>query len=311
MLDEVRHSATLPGAPTDSGRLSGAIGANGRPSDEGLVGREPLSRLSHAMLRMLNLLPRQPCPVLGIVTIVMVTAGCSTPPPKDPPRPPALWGDLKPVVSVKELMRDMIDPVADNIFDAVGTITTYKGSVEIAPKTDADWDKIRVGAVSLAEGSYLLKIPRPFAPPGDENNSSGPDAAELSPAEIKAKLEADPVLWNAKIEALRNVGLEVLEIVKKRDVDALLDAGGDLDVACETCHLEYWYPGEKTLMPKLDRRLQELYGTQVGRPLASHLRTTLPSTISSRQRVRTAGRQPARAVTPDFSALEPSLIGAR
>jgi hypothetical protein len=211
--------------------------------------------------------------LLGIVTIGMAMAGCSTPPPKDLPRPQALWGDLTPIVSVKELMRDLIDPLADNIFDAVGTVITTTGRVETAPKTDADWDKIRVGAVSLAEGIYLLKIPRPFAPPGDENNSSGPDAAELSPAQIKARLEADPVLWNAKIEALRNVGLEVLEIVKRRDVNALLDAGGDLDVACETCHLEYWYPGEKALMPKLDRRLRELYGTDVARPLASHVPT--------------------------------------
>ena len=62
-------------------------------------------------------------------------------------------------------------------------------------------------AVTLAEGIYLLKVPRPFTPPGDENNTSGPDATELTPAQIKAKLEADPVLWNAKIEALRNVGL--------------------------------------------------------------------------------------------------------
>ena len=68
----------------------------------------------------------------------------------------------------------------------------------------------------LAEGVYLLKVPRPFAPPGDENNSSGPGPEELSPAQIKAKLEADPVLWNAKIEALRNVGLEVLEILRRR-----------------------------------------------------------------------------------------------
>jgi hypothetical protein len=53
------------------------------------------------------------------------------------------------------------------------------------------------------------------------------------------------VLWDAKIQALRNVGLEVLEVVKKRDVNALFDASGDLDDACEACHLEYWYPGDK------------------------------------------------------------------
>jgi hypothetical protein len=31
----------------------------------------------------------------------------------------------------------------------------------------------------------------------------------------------------------RNVAPEVLEVVKKKDVDALFDAGGDLDKACE------------------------------------------------------------------------------
>jgi hypothetical protein len=139
----------------------------------------------------------------------------------------------------------------------VGVTLTRKGTIEKEPKTDSDWERIRVGAVTLAEGVYLLKIPRPFAPPGDENNSSGPDASELSPAQIKAKLERDPVLWNAKIEALRNVGLEVMDIVKRRDAKELWDANENLDHACESCHLEYWYPGEKELMPKLDRRLRE------------------------------------------------------
>jgi hypothetical protein len=112
----------------------------------------------------------------------------------------------------------------------------------------------------MAEGVYLLKIPRPFTPPGDNNNSEGPEPLEASPAEIKAKLEKDPVLWNAKIEALRNVGLEVIEVVNKKDVNALWQAAEDLDEACENCHLEYWYPGQKALLMKADKQLRGLYG---------------------------------------------------
>ena len=82
---------------------------------------------------------------------------------------------MKPVVSVKELMRDMIDPASDYVFDAVGTSVSPKSFVEKEPTTDEDWDRIRIGGVMLAEGAYLLKVPRPFAPPGDENNSTGPD----------------------------------------------------------------------------------------------------------------------------------------
>jgi hypothetical protein len=170
-----------------------------------------------------------------------------------------LWGDLKPVVSVKELMRDMIDPASDFIFDSVSSVTSKKGTIETYPKTDKDWEKIRFGAVTMVEGVYLLKIVRPFTPPGDNNNSEGPEPLEASPAEIKAKLEKDPVLWNAKIEALRNVGLEVLEVVKKKDVDGLWQAAEDLDAACENCHLEYWYPGQKALLMKADKQLRGLY----------------------------------------------------
>ena len=157
--------------------------------------------------------------------------------------PPELWGDLKPVVSVKELMRDMLDPASDYVFDAVGTIDGKNGTAERSPKTEEDWDRIRVGAVTLAEGAYLLKVRRPFAPAGDLNLSEGLDPLELSPDQITARVERDPVEWNARIEALRNVALQAMDIVKRRGAGELWDAGENLDVACEGCHRSYWYPG--------------------------------------------------------------------
>jgi hypothetical protein len=209
-------------------------------------------------------------PIFKSVVTLAVLAGvsavspaCSSPKPAPAaaaPQPPALWGDLKPIVSVKELMQYMIDPASDYIFDSVSTVIDPKGRViEKGPKTDADWEKLRIGAVTIAEGVYLLKVPRPFAPPGDENNSVGPDASELSPAQILAKVQKDPVEWNARIEALRNVGLEVLEIVKKKNVPELWDAAENLDVACEQCHASYWYPKEDAAFYRaLDKRLREV-----------------------------------------------------
>ena len=171
-----------------------------------------------------------------------------------------MWGDMKPVVSVKELMQYMIDPASDYVFDAVKTLVRPDGKVvEVMPKTDEDWEKLRIGAVTMAEGVYLLKIQRPFAPAGDVNNSVGPDATELSPTEIMAKVEKDPVEWNARIEALRNVGLQVLDIVKRKDTKELWDASENLDVACEQCHSHYWYPKEDAQFYRgLDKRLKDL-----------------------------------------------------
>ena len=202
----------------------------------------------------------------GLLLLGATIAACSSSKPTpttaqktiDTPQAVALWGDLKAVVSVKELMKYMIDPVADNIFDAVSTTMTKRGTVDVAPKTEEDWDKVRTGATSLAEAATLLKIRRPFTPPGDENNSTGPEAVELSPAQITAKVEHDPVEWNARIEAMRNVALEALDVVKRKDVNELWDVGENLDKACEACHRSYWYPGEgAAFYQKLERRLEE------------------------------------------------------
>ncbi len=183
----------------------------------------------------------------------MAGALACAPGPKPDAKPVATYwgGDLTPVVSVKELMRDVIDPLSDNIFLSVGTRISSKGTEDWVPKTKEDWDKVRTGAVAMAEVSYLLKVPRPFAPAGDVNNSTGPDAPELSPTQIKEKIERDPVLWQAKIEALRNVGREVLELVERKDATGLQEAAEHLDEACEQCHLEFWYPNQKVLMKRL------------------------------------------------------------
>jgi cytochrome c556 len=199
----------------------------------------------------------------ALVILLGASSACSSAKSSQPPPSPpqaALWGDMKPVVSVKELMEHMIDPAADYIFDSVSTVIDPKGNVvEKAPKTDEDWEKLRTGAVTLAEGVYLLKVQRPFTPAGDENHSVGPDATELSPAQILAKVQKDPVEWNARIEALRNVGLEVLEIAKKKDTKELWEATENLDEACEACHRSYWYPKEdQTFYRELDRQLKAI-----------------------------------------------------
>ena len=218
----------------------------------------------------------------AVLLAAIITSRCSEPAPPSPPaasQPTGqasspqmtlspLLGEMKPVVSVKELMQYMIDPIADDIFDAVWWDATPKGLVAHRPQTDEDWEKIKVGAVTVAEGIYLLKVPRPFTPPGDVNNSTGPNPPELSPAQIKEKIDKDPVLWIAKIEALRNVALATLEAVKVKDVDALFQAGGNLDIACEECHLEYWYPGDKATVLR-ERQVHAEYGKAGARAAAA------------------------------------------
>jgi hypothetical protein len=155
--------------------------------------------------------------------------------------------ELTPVVSIREVMTNIIDPLSDNIFEAVGVDVTAAGAVETAPKTDEDWAKVAQGAIVLAEGANLLKIPRRVAPEHD-NVSKNP--GELPPDEIQKKIDADRAAWNRHVDEMRDQALKVLEIVKARDGSALFKAGDDIDRTCERCHLEYWYPGDRAAVER-------------------------------------------------------------
>src|SRR5690349_5223354 len=83
------------------------------------------------------------------------------------PSGPDLNQDLKPVVSIRELMQNIVDPLSDNVFEAVAIDITSAGTVETKPTTDEDWAKVKQGAVALAEATNLLMIPRRVAPEND------------------------------------------------------------------------------------------------------------------------------------------------
>src|SRR4051794_27610184 len=66
--------------------------------------------------------------ILALFVATLLTSTCSSPKPPPPAAPvQKLWGEMKPVVSVKELMRDFIDPASDYVFDAVGIVANKKG----------------------------------------------------------------------------------------------------------------------------------------------------------------------------------------
>jgi hypothetical protein len=150
-----------------------------------------------------------------------------------------------PVLSVKELMEHIVDPFADWVFDSAVIDIGEKGVVETKPLTDEDWLKVERGALILAESANLLKMPRTMVPAGDKSRNDAPGGPELTPAEIEAKVKQDPAMWNRHADGLRLAALEALKTVKARDADGLFDVGDKLDKACESCHLEYWYPGDK------------------------------------------------------------------
>jgi hypothetical protein len=181
----------------------------------------------------------------AIAAALAVTgAACNAKPAATAEAPPV----LTPVLSVKELMQHIVDPQADLAFDAVSIDVGPKGVVEIKPTTDEEWTRIERGMWVLAEASNLLKMPRKMAPDGQGNVEPG--GPELTPAQIEAKVKAEPALWSSHADQLRSEAMKIVAIVKARDAQKLFDAGSALDRACEGCHLDFWYPGDREAVQK-------------------------------------------------------------
>ncbi len=199
------------------------------------------------------------CSLLALCSLLL--AQCSSSPAPASYSKPADPSPLTPVLSVKELMEHIIDPTADWIFDAAVVDVSDKGVRTTMPTSDEDWLRVERGVLLLAESSNLLKMPRPMVPAGAPAAArpAGEPAPELSPSEIEAKVNANRAMWNDHADGLRKAALASLPSVKARNVDALFQIGSEIDKACENCHLEFWYPGDKEAV-LADQRKKATYG---------------------------------------------------
>jgi hypothetical protein len=156
-------------------------------------------------------------------------------------------GDGQAYSSIKDLMGSIIDPSADALWGAVGTVVDKEGFHESFPKTPEEWLDMRHAAVRIIEGGNLLMMPgRDAAPVGTQSDAPG---VELEPVQITALINGDRKSFDAFAGALRAVGLEALRASDAQNAVLLMDVGAQMESVCESCHQTFWYPPAKHTAP--------------------------------------------------------------
>jgi hypothetical protein len=98
------------------------------------------------------------------------------------------------------------------------------------------------------EASNLLQMPgRSVARPGEKSDNPG---IEEGPEEIKALMDADRASWIKYAHGLYDSAKLVLDAIDQKDAEKMLDLGDQLDQACESCHMHYWYPHQFDAHPE-------------------------------------------------------------
>jgi hypothetical protein len=156
------------------------------------------------------------------------------------------------LTTIKDLMDSIVDPSADVVWGAVGTVMDQEGVRDTFPKTAEEWLNVRRAAIRIIEGSNLLMMPgREAAPPGTKSETPG---VELEPPEITALIKKNRRRFDALAKALQALGFEAVRAIDAQDTAALLEIGGRMQDVCEGCHQAFWYPGAKPPYPIRDQQ---------------------------------------------------------
>jgi hypothetical protein len=165
--------------------------------------------------------------------------GCQSQPAAPPAAPQP---EYLPTATIKDLMLSVIDGAADVVWLSVTTVVDDKGMVETKPVSDEEWTKVRHGAITLMEAANLLMMPgRRVARPSEKSETPG---VELEPEEMDALIAKDRAVWNARAKALHDVMVQVIQAIDAKDAEKVFELGEQIEVACESCHKQYWYPNE-------------------------------------------------------------------
>ena len=125
---------------------------------------------------------------------------------------PAL-GQPKTLLSVRDVMRHIVNPAAETYWKHTGVIDTEAGSDDRTPTSDADWKETVDAAAQVMEAGNLLMLE------GRARDPNGP--------------------WMKYAQALVDAGAEGMAAAQAKDHDKVFEAGGHIYDACFNCHGKY------------------------------------------------------------------------
>lgn len=115
-------------------------------------------------------------------------------------------------LNMHDLMNNVLDPAADEIWESVGTVITIEGTFEKAPSTDDEWAGLKGSGMRLAESGNLLLLPA--------RSGGNPD-------------------WIKHSLALIEQSNRAIKAAEAKDKDAIFTIGGDIYDVCTNCHKQF------------------------------------------------------------------------
>jgi hypothetical protein len=145
-----------------------------------------------------------------LVGISFVVAGARALRAAPSTRPPET--EAAAVATVKQIMKGIVAPAANAVFNSVSTSVTIKGVEEKAPQTDEEWEAVGNSAAALIESGNLLLMGSRVVDRGD---------------------------WTKIAHDLIDAGRVALTATEAKSAEQLLASGEAINTSCDNCHRKY------------------------------------------------------------------------
>lgn len=114
-------------------------------------------------------------------------------------------------VDMATFMEHVLTPAATVIWHTNGIVIDAKGSHDLAPQSDADWERVVTGAATLAEATNALMIPE----------------------------RARDDQWNRYAMKLAASADRAYRAAENHDLESISRVSDELDGICAACHKHY------------------------------------------------------------------------
>lgn len=149
--------------------------------------------------------------------------------------------------NLHDLMKNIVAVQAQVIWDVGNQAQDAKGDPDPSKLKPTDWGKlvaaggkVKEVAQTLAKADHVMA-----AGPGQKLDGEG-GPGTFGAKQVQKALDGNPAAFKAFAQALTVSMDQIVAAAQTKNAAKLFDVSGNLDQVCENCHVQFWYPEEKT-----------------------------------------------------------------
>jgi hypothetical protein len=149
--------------------------------------------------------------------------------------------------NLHDLMKNVVAIQAQVIWDVGNQAQDDQGNPDASKLKAADWTrivnaggKVKQAAQALGQVEHVMA-----AAPGQKLEGEG-NPGTFGAKQVQSAIDANPKVFRAFAQALSVSMDQIVAAAQAKDAAKVFDVSGRLDQVCEDCHVQFWYPEQKT-----------------------------------------------------------------